>query len=84
MNISRDQAERKITRNVALAMKVPPENDHHRERGTELFIYGNLWIVLRGDTVVHISNGRFYKKYPGWEMDIEKYNELTKELGIAN
>lgn len=82
-NISEDQAARKLTRNVLLAMPVPQRSPVERLIGNMKYIYGNLYIVVRRNKVVHISNQSGGKRYGGWFKDQAKYDELTKLLEIA-
>jgi hypothetical protein len=75
-NISRDQAERKLTRNILLSMPVPQRN------GNQKWIYGNLHIIVNSNKVVRLLNHSEGKYYPMWFKDETRYNELTKQLGI--
>jgi hypothetical protein len=82
-NISRDQAARKLTRNVMLAKEVPPRNAIDRLLGNKMYHYGNLHLVVRRGKVVHIKNYKNQNNYKGWEFNPHKYVELTKKLGIV-
>ena len=83
-NITRDQAERKLTRNVMLAMPVPPRNFLDAWVGNQKYIYGNLHIIVRRNKVVGLFNhkGKGEKAYGGWFKDHKKYAALTKQLEI--
>lgn len=76
---------KKLTRNVALATKLPPRNEEEIEKGNELYAYGNLWVVVRNDKVIWIHN---WKKHAPmeyeWELDKERYVELNELLGIED
>jgi hypothetical protein len=83
--ISKDQAARKLTRNVILAMPVPPRSEFESLLGNRKYVYGNLHIIIRGDRIIHIYNHYGGKKaYGGWIRDEERYAELTKQLGILS
>jgi hypothetical protein len=81
-NISKDQASRKLTRNVLLGMPVAPRNELDRLKGNRMVFYGNLHIVTRNNKVIHLSNHHKSIHYGGWFKDEAKYIELTKKLGI--
>jgi hypothetical protein len=71
---SSELIQKKLTRNVHLALKV--EVDEKRT----LYMYGNLHIWVRGNKIYHIRNVKnngdwFYK-------DMKKYEELNELLGI--
>jgi hypothetical protein len=84
-NISRDQAARKLTRNVLLAMEVPPRNFLETWTGNTKYIYGNLHIIVkRGKVIKLFNNYGKAKAYGGWFLDKKKYTQLTKELGIID
>jgi hypothetical protein len=84
-NISRDQASRKLTRNVLLAMEVPPRNFLETWSGNTKYIYGNLHIIVkRGKVIKLFNNHGKVKAYGGWFLDKEKYNQLTKDLKIVD
>ena len=82
-DITKDQAERKLTRNVMLGVEVPPRNTLERLKGNKLYYYGNLHIVVRWGKVVYLSNHYGGKHYNQWEPNEQKYIELTKKLGIT-
>jgi hypothetical protein len=83
-NITRDQAERKLTRNVMLGMPVPPRNFLEAWVGNRKYIYGNLHIIVKRDCITHLFNhkGKNEKCYDGWFKDHKKYEMLTKQLEI--
>ncbi|MEH7116100.1 hypothetical protein V7128_01575 [Neobacillus vireti] len=78
-NITRDQAARKLTRNVMLADEMPPRNDLDKEKGNKMYHFGNLHIVTRQGTIIHLMNHQSKRK---WNKDEQRYQELNKELGI--
>lgn len=55
-----------------------------KSSGKRVFQYGNLLIVLRKNTVIHIWNNRGVNNYSGWEFDPFKYVELTRALGLVD
>jgi hypothetical protein len=81
-NITYDQARLKLTRNIMLAKKIPPRDESDIEKGNALYQYGNLLILVRNGTVIHLKNHRGENSYTGWELDRFKYVDLTRELGI--
>jgi hypothetical protein len=82
-NITKDQAAKKLTRNVMLGMLIPPRNKLDRSKGNKMYFYGNLHICVKNDRkIVHIHNHGRGKFFGGWFKDEEKYIELTKKLGI--
>jgi hypothetical protein len=81
-NITYDQARLKLTRNIMLAKKVPPRDELDIEKGNILYQYGNLEILVRNNTVIHLKNHRGENRYTGWELDRFKYVDLTRDLGI--
>jgi hypothetical protein len=83
-NITKDQAARKLTRNVMLAMEITPRNALDRLKGNKLYYYGNLHILVRRGKVVHLSNHYGGKHFGGWFKDEKRYVQLTKELGIID
>lgn len=83
-NITRDQASKKITRNVLLAKEVPPRYTLDRLLGSKLYHYGNLHIIVRWGKVLQIYNHFGGQYHNDWVLDKEKYIKLTKELGIED
>jgi hypothetical protein len=83
-DISKDQAARKLTRNVLLAKELPPKSKIDRLLGIKLYAYGNLHILVRRGKVVNVSNHYGGEYHTGWEFDKKKYIELTKQLGIED
>ena len=79
MNVSFDQARRKLTRNILLAAERKSlKNTLKRQRE---FIYGNMRIIVKSGTIVEIEN-YITDVVPDWTKDEEKYEQITKELGI--
>jgi hypothetical protein len=78
-NITRDQAARKLTRNVLLADEVPPRNELDKAKGNKMYHFGNLHICVRHGTIIHLMN---HQGNRDWNKDEQRYQELTKELGI--
>jgi len=70
-HVSHQLAQRKLTRNIALAFKF----------SDEYYIYGNLHIQLKGNTIVQLINHKgepakwFYK-------NMKKYHYLNKIMKI--
>jgi hypothetical protein len=83
-NITRDQAARKLTRNVLLAKEVPPRNTLEQLIGNKMYHYGSLHIVVRRGKIVHINNHQGKKAHDGWVKDEQLYQELTKKLEIVD
>lgn len=81
-DITYDLACKKLTRNIILAKKVPARNEEEIAKRNELFLYGNLFILKRGNMVIHLWNHKNTNAYEDWELDQAKYDELSKELGI--
>jgi hypothetical protein len=83
-DITRELAEKKLTRNVMLAKEIEPRSEFEKQIGNRVFMYGNLEIVTRRDKVVHIWNNKGVNAYTNWELDRVKYVELSKQLGIID
>lgn len=81
-DITKDQAAKKLTRNVMSAMKVPPRNESDRLKGNQMYYYGNLHIVVKNDKIVHLHNHRGGIHWGGWFPNEDRHKELTKQLGI--
>lgn len=80
-NISFDQAQRKLSRNVLLVVETAPERVVRGLFSTK-YKYGNLTIVVRNRKIVKVVN---YKGKPvGWKINKQRYTELSKELGIVS
>jgi hypothetical protein len=78
-NITYDQAIRKLTRNVLLAVeRISLKNILKCE---QQYIYGNLRIIVRFGTIIEIEN-HIQDVVPGWVLDQKKYEQISKELGI--
>jgi hypothetical protein len=80
-NTSRDQAARKLTRNIKCADKVPRKFNEMFDSFREYW-YGNLYILVHRGTVVQIRNHKG-RSLHGWQLDNAKYHKLTKRLGIV-
>lgn len=83
-DITYDAARKKITRNVMLAKKLEPRNQEDIDKGNILYQYGNLEILVKNETVIHIKNHKGKNVYSGWELDRFKYVDLSRELNIVN
>jgi hypothetical protein len=81
-DITRDQAARKLSRNIMLAKEVPPRNERDRLLNNRMYHFGNLHIVVRDGIIIHLRNYKNQQNYRGWELDRFKFVELTKEFGI--
>ncbi|QJI52402.1 hypothetical protein [Psychrobacillus phage Perkons] len=81
---TKDQARRKLTRNVALANEVLHKSEFQRFIGTKVYTYGNLHITVRFGKVVEIVNHSGGHHYKSWKKDMKKYAKLTKELNITD
>lgn len=81
--ITKDQAARKLTRNVALARYIPPRNEKEAGIGNKLYAYGNLLILVRRGKVMQIFN-LHSQQNNGWVRDERLYIQLTQELGIID
>jgi hypothetical protein len=75
-NISKEQARLKLTRNVMLA----EEGKHKGNR--KMYMYGNLWMLVVKDKIVWIKNLK--AKNNSFSKDLERYNQINKELGIID
>ncbi|MFS1518603.1 hypothetical protein V1503_19380 [Bacillus sp. SCS-151] len=81
-NTSFDLARRKITRNVHLAKRLHQNNLFNRLKGIKKYQYGNLHIIVKRDTVIHIVNYKGTTLHNDWNFDKKKYKQLSVELGI--
>jgi hypothetical protein len=71
----------KLTRNVALAYRVP-QSAKDKQEGIQRYHYGNLHIHVKGGTVVKIRNHNYFGG--GFRKDKERYRELNDLLGITD
>ena len=78
-NISYKQAQRKLTRNVQLAIEAPQEEEH-KQQDKKLYLYGNLHILVVQDRIVWVKNHRWYCDW--FHKDQEEYEELSKKYKI--
>jgi phosphopentomutase len=83
-DITKEMAEKKITRDVMVATEVPVRSDYEKQIGNRAWRYGNLLIITRRDKVVHIWNNKGVNAIAEWEVDETKRNELSKKLGIID
>lgn len=80
-NISEDQANRKMTRNMMLAMAY--KRDGEAKKSPRVwYSYGCLRFIVKNGEVIWIQNKLPMMK--GWYKDYEKYAQLNKELGILD
>jgi hypothetical protein len=79
LNISFDQAQKKLTRNVLLA--VEKTSLKNILKCQQVYIYGNLKIIVRFGTIIEIEN-HIQDIVPGWTLDQKKYEQISRELGI--
>ncbi|MFO1442945.1 hypothetical protein KDN24_06905 [Bacillus sp. Bva_UNVM-123] len=84
ITITKEQAARKLSRNILLAKEVKLKSKLDRLLGKKLFHYGNLHITTQWNKVISIKNHRTGKHYGNWKLDKEKYIKLSKELGITD
>ncbi|PAD70833.1 hypothetical protein CHH83_01905 [Bacillus sp. 7586-K] len=83
-NITYDQAQRKLTRNVILVKDFAPE----RIKRSWLtlgknFAYGNLHIIVRSGKIIKIVNHKG-RKQDSWNPPKHEYIKLCKLLGIED
>jgi hypothetical protein len=83
-DITYDLSRRKLTRNILLAKKIPARNEEEIQKGNELYIYGNLYILKRGNRVIHLWNHKNTNAIADWEVDEAKRADLSRELGIID
>jgi hypothetical protein len=78
VGISEDMAARKLTRNVIIA----DEGGYvkSREAGKAKYQYGNLEILVVGDTIVWIRQHEQTAR--GWRFNKARHTELSVALGI--
>jgi hypothetical protein len=79
LNISFEQAQKKLSRNVLLA--VERTSLKNILKCQQEWIYGNLRIIVRFGTIIEIEN-HIQDVVPGWVCDQKKYEAISKELGI--
>jgi hypothetical protein len=78
--ISYEQAQKKLTRNVILAAE--RKRLKNFIRCEQEYVYGCLKIIVRFGTIVEIEN-YITDIVLDWTKDEEKYEQITKELGIT-
>jgi hypothetical protein len=78
-NITFDQAKRKLTRNVLLA--VERTSLKNILKCQQEWIYGNMRITVRFGTIIEIEN-HISDIVPNWIKDEKRYEQISKELGI--
>jgi hypothetical protein len=79
LNISFDQAQRKLTRNVLLAVEKTSLKNLLTFK--QVYIYGNMRITVRFGTIIEIEN-HISNIVPNWTKDEKRYEQISKELGI--
>lgn len=73
--ISMLEAQKKLTRNVLLGVR-----SRETKSGNVWYLYGRLYILVRDNTVIHVSN---HNRIPDeWKEDYTKKHELDKILGL--
>ena len=73
--ISMLEARKKLTRNVLLSVR-----SRETKSGNVWYLYGRLYILVRNNTVIHVSN---HNRTPDeWEEDYNRKQELNKILGL--
>lgn len=75
-NISFEEAQRKLTRNIQLAIEVQPEKYDDKQ----LYMYGKLGILVVRDKIIWVKNNLHSPK--SWKKDRKKLSSLNKELAI--
>lgn len=70
-NVTISVAQRKLTRNILLAMKVDTDNEIMKYR------YGNLSIYVDDDTIVRVEQG---DNIPGFRVNKGDYERLNNLL----
>jgi ATP-dependent phosphoenolpyruvate carboxykinase len=78
-NITFDQAQKKITRNVLLAVERTSLKNLLTFK--QVYIYGNMKITVRFGTIIEIEN-HISDPVPNWTKDEKRYEEISRELGI--
>jgi hypothetical protein len=76
--ITRDQAQKKMTRNMHLAAKSNSDKFTHQK-----YMYGNLHFIINDRGVITWMRNKCYSP-EGWKVDKIKYVKLSKELGIED
>lgn len=74
--LSQQMIQRKLTRNIALAIKVPVRDDQC------IYLYGNLHIHTKGNVITKIRN--YHHPNDWFYLDRQKKCVLNKILGIDN
>lgn len=77
-NVSREQAELKLTRNVILGEKIGYNKVFNRIYKSR---YGTLMINVKGNEIVLIERTKLNKE---WEKDKELYNYINYRFGIKD
>lgn len=79
-----DQTRRKLTRNMNVAI-MDMDNSGLYGLDTTLYHYGNLDMLVVGNTVVWLKNHKGSIQYPsfGKQMNKKLYEQLTEELSIT-
>jgi len=74
--LTEKQVQKKLTRNVFLSNQFP------KELNTMICFYGNLKMFIKDNVIIYIDNPNFKNRphFPG--INMRKYRELNKELGI--
>lgn len=76
-----DQARRKLTRNIKLG--VEKKSFINWLKRQQVYIYGQLKIVVKEDTINEVVNDKKYE-IKGWVKDEEEYKHLSKKLNIKD
>jgi len=76
-----EQAERKLNRNLRLAIKTFDGYLH------EDFWYGSLYLRCKNGVIITIENKKkipekVASKVKSWKLNAEKYNKLNEKFGI--
>lgn len=78
-NVSEEEANKKITRNMYLSLRYKRDN-LTKKNPREWYAYGQLRFMVQNGEVKWIENNCVY--FPMWYKDWNKYHELSKKLGI--
>jgi hypothetical protein len=70
-NVTKSVAQRKLTRNILLAIK------DNEEKGVIKYRYGNLSIYVEGNTIIGVDQG---VAIPSFRVNKVKYEHLNKLL----
>jgi hypothetical protein len=77
-DITLDQAQKKMTRNMLLAAKADSTNFHAQK-----YMYGNLHFIVNERGVITWMKNKQYAPQ-GWKSDKKLYVQLSEELGIED